>query len=99
MSELPQSLVVNFDRPIAYNGNQYESIELSEPTMKQLRAAYRELSNGGNAEQMAKFQIALVREVSGAPLQVVEGMPISKMNEAFDYLQGFMNAAPPTGEN
>ena len=97
MSDLPISKVIDFDTPIEWASAKYDSIELREPKMKELSLAYGELK-GNDAQAMAKFQMSLVCAVSGAPRQVIENMPISKMNEAFKYLQGFMEVGQETGE-
>lgn len=95
--ELAPSYVINFDPAIVHNGMECRAIELSEPQLKHLRSAYAEFRNGVNAETTTRYQIALVCAVTGKPQQVIEQMPIRKMNEASEYLQSFINAEPTNG--
>ncbi len=97
MSDLPPSLVID-GLDIEWNGQKCDAIELREPKMHEMRTAYHELKND-DAESMANFQIALVCAVSGKPKQIIERMSVSKMHEAFEYVSGFMNPGPTTGEN
>lgn len=91
------SLTIEFDPAIEHNGQAYHSIELREPRMRELERAYSEVKTSTDAQSLIRFQIALVCAVTGQPKQVIELMSVSQMNEAFNYLQNFMNGSTGTG--
>lgn len=83
---------------IEWNGAKCDEIELREPRMSELDVAYGELSKAMGAREMTKFQVALVCAVSGKPQQIIAKMPVSKMNEAMEFLESFINSGQKTGE-
>lgn len=88
MSDLPPSLVID-DLGIEWNGGKYDAIELKEPKAIHIEKAMSSVNGTLTDQSVIKYQIALICAVSGLPRQVIEEMPISKLNEAFKYLQGF----------
>lgn len=96
MSDLPISLVID-GLGIEHSGGKYDAIELREPKARELSKALGVMRGNTDSQSLVKFQIALVAAVSGVPEAAIEQMPISKLNEAFDYLQGFTSAGLGTG--
>lgn len=94
--ELPPSLVIS-DLGIEWNHGKYDAVELREPKAKELVKALSVMKGNADTQSLVKFQIALICAVTELPEQVVEQMPISKLNEAFTYLQGFTSAGSLTG--
>ena len=93
-------LTITLDAPIqAAGGGPVQEITLREPTAMQVRQAEGNLRAGVNPEAVRKYQIALVTSVSRLSQQVIDQLPVSKLTEAADYLQGFITPSPRTGSN
>ncbi len=86
----PETLTLTFRTPISVNGKDYDAIELREPTCSEVESMTKEK---GDMAQIIK----LIALVGGVPQGVVRGMRISELNEASQYLMGFMKAGPETG--
>lgn len=75
-------ITIEFDEPITVGKQDYTSITLKEPTVGQLRAAYKEK----NELDMAARLVSLVANI---PIAVVDAIPQSKFKEASDFLSKF----------
>lgn len=87
MDEQPESLVIELDKPISYNGGSYDRLELREPTVGEVSRALKK----GPAD--LDIAMVLIVAVSGAPPAVVEKLPITVVARASDYLKGFTTPA------
>ncbi len=96
--DLPDpQLVIILDTPIAHGGGTVTELTLQEPLAAQVRAAESHLRNGVNAQTLRDYQLALVTSVSGVARQAIDKLPVSKLLEAADYLQGFISPPLKTG--
>lgn len=93
------TLTLTIDPPIELQRGRYDTLELREPTAKQMLNAEAHLRRGVNMESVRLREIELVAAVSGWPKPAVELLPISKLVEAADFLLGFSQAGPATGES
>ena len=96
--ELPETLTIELDPPVAHNGLTCASLELREPTASQVKSA-EALMKGMTPEAIRNYQIKLVELVAKVPPLVVAQLPIRKLMEAVRYLEGFILAAPATGKS
>jgi len=99
IDEQPAELVIEIDPPIVMKGGTYDSITLREPKVIEVRQAENHLRTNVNMETMRRFQVALVAKVAGVDEPVIEGLPISKLNQAVTYLQNFISSGQPTSKN
>jgi hypothetical protein len=81
------------DSPIKVGGKTYDRLHLAEPTARMLEIAEREFIGGTTIYALRRYQIALVSVAGGVPRTLVRAMPISRLTEAFNFLNGFI--APP----
>jgi hypothetical protein len=95
--ELLPELVIDVDPPVILKNGTYNELRLREPKAGEVRQAEFHLRASVNVESMRRYQIALIARVSGWPEPAVEGVPISKLNEASAFLQGFIEGGRPTG--
>jgi len=99
--DLEPTKVIPFDEPIKVNGTVYTEMMLSEPRGKIVLDAERHLAKASiSPVDLRMYQFTLVSGASGIPFNVVrDELPISKINEAATYLQGFIEAGTETGES
>jgi len=97
--ELPAELIIKLDPAIELKGAKYDELKLREPRASEVRQAEGHLRSSVNVESMRRYQLALISAVTGWNLAVVECLPISKVREASDYLQRFIEGGPVTGKN
>lgn len=97
-AEPPRTLDIAIDPPIVINDKTYDILHLQEPTAFQVEDAEKEMASGMTVYTLRKYQIKLVANVSGIPAPIVQRIPISKVIEAFNFLQPFTSSGPPTGE-
>ena len=83
--------------PIAHGGGEFGSLHLREPAFGEVRKAEGHLRAGLRPQAIRSYQMWLVTHVSGAPFQVIQKMPVSRLNEAAVYLQGFTLPGQRTG--
>lgn len=91
----PETLDLEID--VHYQAQHVTVLHLKEPTGKQMRLAERELANGGNPASLRQYQMRLVASVANVPMEVIEAMPVSKINEAFSFLSPFIARGLATG--
>ncbi len=96
---LPPELEITLDPPLVLKGATYESIKLREPKAFEVQQAEAHLAKSVNVESLRKYGVALVSRVSGIPEAVILQLPVSKLNEATEYLQNFVDRGPRTGAN
>ena len=85
---IPDEFVVEFDT-ITYQNGEHDRITLREPTAGEIHKASKEVG--------MMSTIVLVCLVSGTPRPVIEKLPIRKLREAAEYLEGFMPVDRETG--
>lgn len=95
--ELPKTLEFTLDPPLVLNEKTYDTMSLQEPTAFQVESAEMEIGNQASFSAMRRYQIKLVANVSGWPVEVVRRMPISQMLRGFNYLRDFIAAGQETG--
>ena len=95
----PPSLEIDLPEPVAFGGVTYRSLTLAEPTVGMRRRAETAMRTGQTAANARQYQIILVAEAAGVPFAAVETMPVSALNAAQAYLQGFIEPGPPTGSS
>lgn len=72
-------------------------LHLREPTAKQIELAEREISvspRDATAAMMRRYQIVLLSQVAKLPREVIEDMPVTKLEEAYAFLAGLLNPGP-----
>jgi hypothetical protein len=96
-AEQPDSLSIALDPPLrAPNGEEYDRIVLQEPNTGDVEAAERVLKKGLNLYSLRLYQQTLLNRASNIPSTAVPFLPISKVDEACRYLQGFIDPGPAT---
>ena len=95
----PPPRTLDLDIDVMWHAQHITRLHLQEPTMKQMEAAERELGNSPTPSQFRRFQIALVAAVARVDKQVVEQMPVSQAQEAFNFLSRLLARGQQTGEN
>jgi hypothetical protein len=90
-------LVIEISPALSFKGGAYDQLRLHEPSVGQVRKAEGSLRNGIHAESLRVYHINLIAAVSGWPVPAVEMMPVTKMNEAANFLARFTMAGAETG--
>lgn len=93
----PDQLDLALPAPLVSGGVTYERLSLCEPTVGMRRRAETALRGGATVANARHYQIVLVAEASGLPFDVAEQLPVSMLNDAQAYLQGFIQPGRRTG--
>lgn len=97
MSDLPEVMTIEVKPPVEFKGRTYAEIVVREPTAKQVRQAEQNMGSGVTMGSMRNRKIWLVSLAADIPVPAVEMMPISAVERAAAYLEGFINAGLETG--
>ena len=98
LADLPATMTLPLDPPIEFNGGQYSSLTLREPTADEARKAEEQLrSNPMLPHNRRNRQIHLVSLVSGVPVPVIQKLGVSKLQTAMVYLNLFLDVGHGTG--
>ena len=92
-----EELDLDLPEAIVSSGITYATLELTEPTVGMRRRAITALRSGNTPGNLRQYDIILTAEASGVPFAVIEQVPVSIVNRAAAYLQGFMQGGPETG--
>jgi hypothetical protein len=92
------TLTLEISPPIKAGDREYDQLILREPKVIEVRQADMQLRNGVHPESLRNRSIHLVSRVSGTPVTVVEQLPISTLNRATAYLNGFLELGQAIGE-
>ena len=92
--ERPETLRIALERPIELNKGRYDALDLREPTVGEMLRAEGHLRKGVTVEAMRLRDIHLVAAVSGWPVAAVERLPVSKMEQATEFLLAFAERTP-----
>ena len=84
---------------VMWHSQHITRLHLQEPTGRQVETAEKELIGGPNAYTLRRYQITLIAQVAKVDRQVVESMPVSQIEEAFDFLGGLLARGRQTGGN
>lgn len=87
------------ETPVTHQGRQYASLSLGEPTTGAIRKAQGQFRNGSGPQAARAYQMHLVANTTGVPYAVVGQLPVSTLNAAATYLQGFSSAGRRTGNS
>ena len=79
---MEDTIVIEFDDPITVGKQDYTSITLKEPTVGQLRVAFKETNE-------LNMSARLVSLIANVPIAVIDAIPQSKFKEATDFLSQF----------
>ena len=94
--EQPEEKVINLRKPVVLgtgeNAMQYDSLTLREPTAGELEKATSTATNN------IGMSITLIHLVSGVPRAAVAKIGQRDLQEASDYLGGFTEDGPTTGQ-
>jgi hypothetical protein len=90
-AELPDSKTIILRQPVVVGDQSYDSLDLREPT-------------AGDFEKMTKLSasnpagalLQLIADVSGVALPIIKKIGVRDMNEAGEYLMGFIQSGPQT---
>jgi hypothetical protein len=99
IAERPRSKDLDVD--VMFHAQHITSLHLKEPTAKQQWMAEKELSTRielAPPHQVRAFMIVLVMGVTNRPREVIESLPVSKLEEAFDFLLTLRDTGPATGQ-
>ncbi|MGO2957418.1 MAG: phage tail assembly protein [Acetobacter sp.] len=98
-ADLPPTLTIDLDPPIeVHGGATYSELSLCEPASGQVLNAEKHLKGNFGAAELRMYALTLVSQNSGVPMNVLRDYcPISKLNEAANYLQRFIEAGQSTG--
>lgn len=83
--------------PVTFDGRDYTTLSLSEPSTGATRKAQGQFRKGAGAQAARAYQMHLVANAAGVPFGIVQRLPVSTLNAAATYLQGFISAGPGTG--
>lgn len=93
------TLTIRLDAPVEFARGKYEALALMEPSAGQTLQAEQALGAGVNAETLRRRDVKLVAIVSGWPESAVGQLPISRLNEAADFLLEFTTRGLPEGDD
>jgi Phage tail assembly chaperone proteins, E, or 41 or 14 len=85
---------------VMFKAQHITSLHLKEPTAKQQWMAERELSTRieqAPPHQVRKFMMVLIGGVANVPQEVIDQLPVTKLEEAFDFLLSLRDTGPATG--
>lgn len=100
LANLPASLTIPLDPPIAHAGTSYTQIILQEPKADQVRQAEEQLRAGAHIpHNQTNYRMHLISKVSGVPFAVAQQMGIARLNTAMGYLNLFLAYGRGTGVN
>lgn len=86
----PPELVIQLTPPIEVEGaGTVFEIRLQEPTAAQIRKAETVLRGPMDPQKATDFQCQLITIVSKMNRQVIDSLPISVIEEGYEYLMGF----------
>ncbi len=97
MPEPAGSMVIELDPPIEVGGGKWDRLILREPTAGEVMRAEAEMKGAVTADGVRRYQIALLSAVAGVDRRVIERLPISRLNEGWQFLAGFIEAGLKTG--
>ena len=83
--------------PIHFSGRDYASLSLCEPTTGAVRKAQGQFRVSTGAQAARGYQMHLVCNTAGVPFALVGKLPVSVLNAAASYVQGFIVAGRRTG--
>ncbi len=86
--DLTQDLVIPVPR-IEQDGRIVTELELREPTTGEVEEAQRKLGNVVNAATLRESQTLLIALVTELPRFCIDRVPVSKLDQASQYLLGF----------
>jgi hypothetical protein len=90
-SELPEQLTITLRKPVDLKDGKLEAIELREPNAGEFkRFTKRAESDAGAA------LVQLIAEVAGHPVPIIDRLGVRDMNEAAEYLMGFIQPSQAT---
>ena len=84
---------IPFDEAVKFGPTSWDGLALKEPTGRQLAVA----SEYGFGKSITSFQMKLISEVSGVPFRIIEGLRISQIKEAYDFLEHFTSQPQKNG--
>ncbi|MFC0407916.1 phage tail assembly protein [Roseomonas elaeocarpi] len=96
-ADRPDEWEIELPTELSYQGVQYATLRLSEPTTGGVRKAQGQLRKGVGPQSMRAYQMWLVANASGVPFQVIQQLPVSTLNAAATYVQGFIEPGRATG--
>ncbi len=88
-ANLDAEMLIDLEPAIEKHNRRVDLLELRPPTAGEVETAQRELGSTLTSERLRRYQIVLVALVSGHPRAIVEELPIRKLDQASQYLQGF----------
>jgi hypothetical protein len=83
--------IITLDKLIKVGDLEYTSLTLREPTAGELERATLK-------DRAISVTLDLIAMVAGVPRGVVEKLPSRKLKEASEYVSGFTDDGPKTGE-
>jgi hypothetical protein len=95
MSDLATAeLAIPLASPVKRRGREVTELILREPIVSQVHPAELDLKPGFAESDLRKYQIKLIAHAAGVPddLDLVGGLPISKIERAAQYLQDWIDA-------
>lgn len=87
------------DHPVTFQGREYATLSLGEPTTGAIRKAQGQFRNGSGPQAARAYQMHLVTNTAGVPYAVVGQLPVSTLNAAATFIQGFSSAGRTTGNS
>ena len=97
--ETPRTKDIEVD--VTYHSQRITSLHLKEPTAKQQWMAEKELSTRielAPPHQVRRFMMVLIGGVANVPQEVIEQLPVTKLEEAFDFLVSLRDTGQATGQ-
>jgi len=93
----PEQWDLELPKPVSFQGIEYATLMLTEPLTGIVRKAQGHLRKGIGPQSLRSYQLWLVSGTAGVPYQVVQALPVSTLNAAALYLQGFIGPGRRTG--
>lgn len=96
---LPE-LVIEFDEPIVRGNKTFEQMVLREPKVSEEDRALEAFeAETRNALKQRAFYRTLMSKISGVPVDVISELRRGQFEEAFQYLESFLDNGEKDGES
>ena len=83
--------------PVKVGAGEFSTLDLRAPKVAEVRKAQTHYK--GSLDSTTQMMTFLVHHVSGWPVAAVESLDYDVMQEAFEFLSGFINPGPKTSDD
>ena len=94
----PDTMRIEFTPPLPFKGGEIATLELREPTARQVRDAEREFSLDSPWAGTVAYELKLIGLVAGLPAKALDALPVGAVNYAAEFLREFVEAGAEDAE-